>query len=52
MNSANTFHDCDRMFIPDFIKLDETIQKTMKKKFENSSEILAHLTQMLGLTNS
>jgi len=52
MNSSNTFHDCDRMFIPDFIKLDATIQKTLKKKFENSSDILEHLSHMLGLTNS
>lgn len=52
MHSSNTFHDCDRMFIPDFIKLDETVQKTLKKKYENSSEMLEQLTLMLGLANS
>ena len=52
MNSTNTFHDCDRMIIPDFIKLDEIIQNSIKAKSDESSNLLEHLTQLIGMSNS
>ena len=43
MHTSNSFHDCDRMFIPDWMTLDETVQKMLEQKANNIEELLGSM---------
>lgn len=47
MNTANSFSECDRMFIPDFLKLDELVAKSQKEKREQLQFFAENLTNMV-----
>lgn len=48
MHSANSFSECDRMFIPDFVKLDEVVKETLDKKADEAQGMLDSIATMLS----
>jgi uncharacterized protein YdaL len=47
MHSSNSFNDCEGMFIPDFVKLDEVIKSSLDKKAEEAQDMLDSIATML-----
>lgn len=47
MDTANSFSECDRMFIPDFLKLDELVAKSQKEKRDNLRFFVENLMNMV-----
>jgi len=47
LNSSNSFSDCDGMFIPDFVKLDEVVKQTLDKKAEDAQDMLDSIASMI-----
>lgn len=48
MYSANSFSECDGMFIPDFVKLDEVVKNTLDKREEEAQDMLNVITTMMS----
>lgn len=48
MHSSNSFSDCDRMFIPDFVKLDEIVKISLDKKAEDAQGMLEAISTMIS----
>lgn len=48
MHSSNSFFDCDRMFVPDFIKLDEVVKTTLDKKAEEAQGMLESIASIVS----
>jgi len=46
-HTSNSMHDCDAMFILDFIKLDQFVAKTQKDKIKNIEFILENFSSMI-----
>lgn len=41
MHTSNSMHDCDRMFVPDWMKLDDTVKKMLEEKSNSLSEFFS-----------
>ena len=44
IHTSNSFSDCERMFIPDFLELDEELGKYLEKKEEDEANLLENMT--------
>lgn len=46
IHTSNSFTDCDNMFIPDFIELDQQLVKHLEEKQEEKVNLLDHFSEM------
>ena len=44
IHTSNSFSDCERMFIPDFLELNEELGKYLEKKEEDEANLLENMT--------
>lgn len=47
MHSSNTLADCDMMFVPEFMKVDEIIRKSLEAKQEQTQNLLESLASVI-----
>lgn len=46
IHTSNSFTDCDKMFIPDFLELDEQLAKHLEEKQEEKDNLLDHFGEL------
>lgn len=44
IHTSNSFTDCEKMFIPDFLELDEQLAKYLEEKQEEEGNLLENLS--------
>lgn len=52
IHTSNSFTDCEKMFIPDFLELDEQLSKYLKEKQEQDEEKENNLLDHFNEVNS
>jgi hypothetical protein len=51
-HTANSVHDCDLMFLPDFLKLDEMLNEELQQKNEYNDKMLEYISSLFSQGNS
>jgi len=44
IHTSNSFSDCEKMFIPDFLELDTELGKYLEQKQEEEANLLENMT--------